>query len=181
MPGILCVRIDWDRTAIPLRIASRFYTLHVAPEPAYPFGRKGLAIARTWQQLAAPDCAGMLVLDGDVVIDPRDWDLMLAAAGKRPGIVHTAPVRLWPVSTHKDGWVWGHGRGQYSSDDVRDGIDTFTFCFTYLPRALIERCIEAGLDEWQYPAVDRSVVREARAAGLTVNVVRDCQPKHINY
>ena len=181
MADILCVRTDWDRTALPLPIASRFFTLHISPEPEHPAGRKGLGLVRMWEQLAAPDAAGMLILDGDVAIDPEDFAQMLTAVGAAPGAVHTAPVRLWPASTHLKTWVWGHGRGRYSNVWYEEGLDTFTFCFTYLPRTLTEACIGAGMAEWHYPHVDRNTVRQARQLGLTVNLVQDCSPKHANY
>jgi hypothetical protein len=181
VPSILCVRLNWNHTAIPLPIASRFYTLHVAPEPEYPFGRKGLGLARAWQQLAAPDAAGMLLLDGDVAIDPLDYDAMLAAVDKRPGIVHTGQVRLWPVSTRLDAWVWGHGRDGYSQRGGTAGLNTFTFCFTYLPRALVEHCIGQGMEEWQYPHVDKNTYEAARELGLAVSLVADAQGKHLHY
>ena len=48
---MILVRLDWDHTAIPLREARRYFTLRIAPEPEYPFGRKGLALAAAWRQL----------------------------------------------------------------------------------------------------------------------------------
>ena len=179
MPDIVCVRLDWDRTAIPLRLG-RFHDLHVAPEPGWPFGRKGLALAGAWRQLATPAAAGMLLLDGDVAADPADRDAMLAAIDAEPEAVHAAPVRLWPVSTHLPRWVWGHGRGGYGTEDT-DDPDTFTFCFTFLPRALISGCLRAGLAEWAYPHVDRNTCEQARALGIPVRVVRDAYPVHLNF
>ena len=54
MPDILAVRLNWDRTALDQRLASRFYNLPVSPEPDYPFGRKGHALASAWRQLSEP-------------------------------------------------------------------------------------------------------------------------------
>lgn len=183
MAYLICIRLDWNHTAIPLRIASKYFTLEICPEPAHPFGRKGLALAGAWRQLQAPNIAGMLLLDGDVAIDPIDHEHMLKAIDGEPdNVIHTAPVVLWPVSTHLGSWVWGHGsNGQYSQADHDDGLDMFTFCYTYLPRKLIEACIEQGLDEWTYPAVDRTVCKVARSIGMPVHVVRDAKPKHLNY
>jgi hypothetical protein len=178
---MLCVRLDWNHTAIPLRIASRFYALEVNPEPEYPFGRKGLGLARTWQQLAEPGAAGMLLLDGDVAIDPHDFDHMLAAIDKRPGAVHTGLVRLWPVSTRLDRWVWGHGRDGYSRQLNPGVLNTFSFCFTYLPRALIEHCIEQGMEEWRYPHVDVNTCKAARELGIQVHLAAEVRPVHLHY
>ena len=182
MATILCIRINWNHTAIPLRIADKFFTLEVNPEIEYPLGRKGLCLVRMWQQLAQPDFTGMLLLDGDVAIDPYDYDVMLEAIGKEPELIHTAPVRLWPVSTHVDGWVWGHGiEGRYRQIDRTYQLDMFTFCFTYLPRQLIEFCISGGMADWCFPHVDRNVCREAKELGTKVNLVRKATPKHLNY
>lgn len=124
----------------------------------------------------------MLLLDGDVAIDPLDFDRMLRAIESNPLAVNTAPVILWPVSTHTEGWVWGHGRnGRYTAVDYSENLDVFTFCFTYLPRALIEYCIEDGMDTWKFPDVDRLVCEAARDTGVKVNLVRSVSPKHLNY
>jgi hypothetical protein len=183
MAEIICIRLNWNHTAMPLRMASRFFTLDVNPEPEYPFGRKGLALTGAWNQLTSSDVAGMLILDGDVAIDPNDHEHMLRAIDKEPDdVVHTAPVLLWPTSTHHGTWVWGHGRnGRYSQEDTDEDLDTFTFCYTYLPRTLIESCIEHGLAAWTYPRVDRNVCRQARSAGMRVHVVREARAKHLNY
>jgi hypothetical protein len=173
------VRVNWDRTMIPLPLRG-FYTLHVGPEPDYPFGRKGLAIASAWGQLAPPGAAGLVILDGDVAVDPRDVAEMLAAVDAEPGAVHVAPVKLWPASTKKDRWVWGHGKGQFTRDDP-DDPDVFGFSFTYLPRKLLEATIKAGLSEWTYPNVDRLTRRTATQLRLPVRVVRGASPKHLNY
>jgi hypothetical protein len=183
MAQIICIRLDWNHTAIPLRIASKYFTLHVAPEPAHPFGRKGLALAGAWHQLTGPDIAGMLILDGDVAIDPHDHHHMLTAIDKDPhDTIHTAPVRLWPVSTHQPDWVWGHGTaGRFTQNDTDHNLDTFTFCYTYLPRRLIDTCITAGLPDWTYPTVDSQFCHHARTINMPVTIVRDAAPKHLNY
>jgi hypothetical protein len=176
MAEIVQVRIDWDRTAIPLR-ARGFHILHIGPEPGWPFGRKGRALAGAWRQLSTPTADGMLLLDGDVAVDPLDLAAMRAAIDAEPTAVHVAPARLWPVSTGQRAWIWGHGRTRFSQDDP-DDPDVFGFSFTYLPRALIEGC---ALDRWAFPGVDRRVHQRAAALGIPVRVVRGCWPKHLNY
>ncbi len=179
MADIVCVRVDWDRQCVPLRL-SRYHAVHVLPEPDYPLGRKGRVLAGAWRQLSAGKADGMLILDGDVVIDPLDHALMLRAVHSEPEAVHVAPVRLWPVSTHLRTWVWGHGVGAYSQEET-DDPDIFTFGFTFLPRALIEACIVGGLEEWAYPGVDASVSRVAREQGTPVRVLWEARPVHLNY
>jgi hypothetical protein len=177
----VCVRVDWDRGAVPLPLhAGRYHAVHVMAEPAYPLGRKGLVLASAWRQLSRDGADGMLILDGDVAIDPADHAAMFAAIGREPGAVHVAPVRLWPISTHLRSWVWGHGQGGYSQDET-DDPDVFTFAYTYLPRRLIEACISAGMDGWAYPDVDRNTCRCARREKIPARVVRDASPKHLNW
>jgi hypothetical protein len=181
MPQVVLVRADWDRTAIPLRIASRFYTLHLSPEPGHPFGRRGLGMAAAWRQLAGPQAAGMVFLDGDVAIDPLDLAAMLTAIDGEPGRVHTAPVRLWPSSTKQSHWVWGHGQDGFFRDRDPDECNYFGLSFTYLPRVLIADCMRRNMDSWHYPNVDTQIRRRAAALGITARVVRAASPKHLNY
>lgn len=183
MAQILCVRLNWNHTAIPLGMSKAFYSLEINPETAYPFGRKGLALTSAWQQLETSDIAGMLLLDGDVAIDPLDHMHMLDAIDHDSTIIHTAPVYLWPVSTHVAQWVWGFGQnGRYSQRDYGgENLDTFTFCYTFLPRKLISAAIEAGMAEWQYPKVDKSMCKLSKKLGIAINVVWEADAKHLNY
>jgi hypothetical protein len=179
--AVVCVRVDWDRTAV--RIPQRtFYTLRVDPEPGHPFGRKGLQLAGAWAQLTAelPEASGMVVLDGDVALDPADMTAMFEAAAGEPEAVHTALARLWPVSTKRADWVWGHWADVPSQAD-QDNPQWFSLCLTYLPRALIEQCMRAGMKRWAYPGVDHRIAQQAQRMGLTVRVVRDARPCHLNY
>jgi hypothetical protein len=180
MSELVCARLNWSRTAPETPMSRQFYTLHVGPEPGYPFGRKGLALAGAWAQLSHPGQSGMLLLDGDVIIDPEDLYQMLRAVGADDAAVHTAPVRIWPASTHKKAWTWAHWAAE-PSQQVDEAPRWFSFCFTYLPRALIDRAVRDGLPDWTYPSVDSRVSQSAQAAGLRVRVVPDCWPKHINY
>lgn len=175
--GAVKIRLDWDRTAMHLPVRE-FIDLHFGPEPGYPFGRKGLQMAGAWRQLAGDDTPGMLILDGDVAVDPFDVAVMLLAIDADPCSVLTAPARIWPVSTGAPHWVWGHGRGEFTQEDV-DDPDRFSFCFTYLPAVLIGKC--TGLPEWEFPHVDREVARVARENGIPIRVVDGCSPKHVNF
>lgn len=178
----LAVRVDWDRQAVPLPTIPgvRLHTLHVDPEPSHPFGRKGLVLASAWDQLARPDDAGMLICDGDVVADPSDFAAMFACIFGAPDLVWVAPVKLWPRSTGRLGYVWGHGHGGPSKDFVKDPT-SFTFSFTYLPRRLVTRCVRNGLRKQVFPNVDRFVSDEAKAAGIPVMVCMGASPKHLHW
>jgi hypothetical protein len=187
--SLLCLRIDWNRTAVqwPGLHYFPFHHLCVDPEPGYPFGRKGLALATAWQQLAAKDTDGLLLLDGDVAIDPADLAAMYGAINSARQIVHTAPVKLWPRSTKwRTSWVWGHMTGmppEQGQDDLGDEHPgyRFSFCFTYLPRELVAAAIRAGLRQWQYPHCDEKVHQLAARMTMPVRLVRGATPKHLNY
>lgn len=178
---VILIRLNWDRTALPGLCPPGFYTTHVTPTSEYPRGRKGLVLVNSWRALSDKDMAGMVILDGDVAIDPVDVGAMLAAIEREPGAVHVAPVRLWPVSTKAAGWVWGHGRDNTFTQRDVEHPDSFGFGFTYLPRDLICAAIKAGLPKWCYPGVDGKVGGIARENGIPVRVVRGASPKHLNF
>ena len=177
---IICIRVIWDHKEILLPNSDRSFAIHILPEPEFPLGRKGLVLSAAWGQLSDQSTAGMLIIDGDVAFDPLDKAAVAASIERFPDQIHTAPIKLWPISTHLDHWIWGHGRGIHTQEDV-DDPDSFTFSFTYLPRQLIENCINAGMTGWAYPKVDKYVVQQARQMGIPINVVRDANPKHLNY
>lgn len=179
MPEVVMVRVDWDRQAFPLHLpGARMHTLHVSPEAAHPFGRKGLALSSAWDQLATKDASGMLILDGDVAIDLLDLAVMFGSVNTEPGAVHAAPARLWPRSTGRSSWVWSVWDREQSQ--VLPLAPRFTtFCFTYIPRALIRRCQDKGLALHRFPHVDQFVSAQAVAAGIPIRVVADATPKHL--
>lgn len=159
-----------------------FRELHVTPEPDFPFGRKGLTFACAWEHLGVPnDAIGMLILDGDVAIDPHDNRSMHRAIWHDPFKVHVARCKLWPISHQGEGWVWGHGKdGAFTQEDVPDP-DMFSFSFTFLPAALMNEFCASGGDEWSYPQVDMFTWELAQKLGITVHVVEDCTPKHMHW
>lgn len=189
--NLICVKVAWrGRTVASLE--APFHVIEVNPEPEHPKGRKGLVLANAWRQMATDVDVGMLLLDGDVVIEPTDFLTMVNHVARDVGAVWTAPARLWPRATQLPSWVWGHRREpvpgatreetlQQWQVDVNDP-DWFTFCFTFLPRRLVEAAIENGLREWHYPYVDLNMHQLARREGVPVRVVRgDCHPKHVNF
>ena len=123
----------------------------------------------------------MLTLDGDVAVDPVDHAAMMASIDTGPEMVWVAPVRLWPVSTHLSGWVWGHGPNRRYSRTDTSTPDVFTFSYTYLPRALLTACIDEGLEGWCYPGVDKRVSEVARKFEVPIRVCRGASPKHLNF
>ncbi len=183
--GFMFLRVIWSghRVKFPLMIpGSNMRELIVSPEPSHPFGRKGLAIASAWAQLEEEAMAGLLILDGDVAIDPYDYHLMFEAVQADPAAVHIAPARLWPASRGDIyGWSWAHCKNGNFTHLPTPDPDFFSFNFTYLPRRVVELSVRAGLKNWRFPHVDQMVSRTARQAGVPMNVVDACQPKHLHY
>lgn len=191
MADIVCVRVIWDRehfwpmpviryTAGGVNHAIKFTPVHFGPESGWPVGRKGAALAGAWKQLGG-DADGMLILDADVAVDPQMVVTMMSAIGGDPESVWTAPVRIWPVSTMRDGWVWSHWETE-ASQQVDEVANWFSFCFTYVPRALLDHCVRGGrLASWTYPRVDASMARAARNLGIKGRVVQECFPVHLHW
>jgi hypothetical protein len=186
IPSFIFLRVIWDAHHVKVPLARIFGSsmkeLHVAPEPGHPFGRKGLALASAWKTLARPDTAGMLLLDGDVLIDPHDYLMMLSSLVTEPDAIHIGPAKLWPVTMgDAPGWVWGHCRNAEWSQEMTENPDFTAFNFTYVPRRVWELAIGKGLKGWVFPEVDRGVSRVAREAKVPMRVVKDCHPKHMHY
>jgi hypothetical protein len=188
---LLMIRMTW-KGGLQGKTHPYLHQHDVVPEPGWPVGRKGRMLARLWQQLAKPTSDGMLINDGDCVIDSHDMIAMVWAAGNERDAVHTAPVRLWPSCTGLPDWVWAH-RHEVDSDidldvimkDWQTDVDDpqlFSFNFTFIPRRLIEACIERGMEDWIFPHVDENMWMTARDEGIPVRVVRNgCHPRHMNY
>jgi hypothetical protein len=180
--AVMLCRINWNNTAIKLgELPGRWHELHIGPEPEHPFGRKGAALLGAWHQLQQTrEEAGIVILDGDVAIDPLDQLAMMKAVTLEPDVVHTAPVRLWPKSTQWGGWTWGHHRGQPGQESLEDPT-VFSFNFTYLPRRLLAICKQAGMARWTFPNCDSQVCTTAARNKIPVRVVHGASPKHLHY
>lgn len=175
-----CMRLNWNNTALPVKL-KRFRDIHITPSDGYPFGRKGLVLASAWRQLADPRADGALLLDGDVAVDIGDVAAMDQAIATDPGRVWTAPAKLWPTTSGQDGWVWSHRRagGTFTQDlSAAEDPDFFSFCFTYIPRTLMEH---PALPSWTFPTVDVQMSRAATAARIPASVVAGCWPKHLHF
>jgi hypothetical protein len=168
------------------------FTEHsIGPEPGYPLGRKGMFLASLWRELAQPTTDGFIINDGDVVVDPHDYNALLLYVASEKDAVWTAPVKLWPKATQLPEWIWGHRKPLDPSltipevvkawqEDVDDPV-MFSFCFTWLPRRLMLAALEDGLETWRYPKVDWNMWETAQKHGIPVHTIRDCHPRHLNY
>lgn len=178
----LFVRFNWDHTALPLvpRVPfATFKDIHISPEPEYPTGRKGLALARYWQQQQqGRNRIGIMILDGDVIADPEDIRAMAWSITEEPEAVHTAPVKLW----YGGQWFWSHqGENMELTKECLTNPTYFSFGLTYVPATVMTACIKAGLSEWHYPYVDENVSRIAVKLGTPIRVVLQSYPKHTHW
>ena len=158
--------------------------IRVTPEPDQPRGRKGVLMAEYWQVARAQGAAGVIWQDPDIVIDPGDRQAMLAAIGMRPADVHCSTHKLWPASTMRDDWVWGHG--------ITDGIyhqlgqtwharpDWWALGYTYTPGRLLDLAAP-HMPAWVFGQVDSGLSAVAVQHGIPAWAIRQCQPKHLHF
>lgn len=181
MAEIICVRVNWNNSALAIPLPAAFHILHVRPTADHPFGEKGRSLAGTWNQLSHDRMAGMLILDGDVVIEPGDMSNMLAAIHEHTDMVVVAPTRIWPLSTKRKDWVWAHWSKEASQVMETKNIHWFSFNFTYVPRKVIEQALKDGLADWAFPSVDKRMSQSAVRAKVPVYVAENVLPKHLNF
>lgn len=173
-----CFRLNWDDTALPVKL-KRFRDVHIRPTPEFPFGQKGMVLARAWHQVTREDAGvqGALILDGDVAVDLADVAAMNQAIASDPARVWVGAARLWPSTSGQDDWVWAHRTGPFGQELVTEP-EYFSFCFTYLPRPLMEN---PALSGWTFPTVDVHMSRAARRLGIPAAVAPGCWPKHLHF
>lgn len=176
-------RFNWDHQALPYnpsRAGITFKDIHIIPTADYPYGQKGLALAHFWDQMqACSTYEGILLLDGDVAIDPYDLASMVAQIEATEGQkVITAPIRLW----YGDEWFWCHRDiTNELSKEPELPIKYFGFGFTYLPGILMHAAIKKGLRLTAYPYVDEFMSTVALQIPIDVEIARDCDPKHLHF
>lgn len=176
----LFARFNWDHTAfayLPRLPYVTFKDIHIAPEPEWPTGRKGLMLARFWQQQQQNrDRIGILLLDGDVIADPEDIRAMIRAIEQETDAVHTAPVKLW----YGGNWVWSHqGEDMHLTQTCLTDPYYFSFGLTFIPASVMNAAIKAGLADWHYPYVDENISHIANKMNTQIRVVLQSYPKHI--
>ena len=182
-PAAFCyVRFTWrghERNYEQPRLGPlRMYEVQYGPSDEFPFGRRGMVMLRAWRRLSDPAMLGMLVQDGDVLVDPSDAAAMLEAIHAEPKCVITAPAKLWRGKAEMP-WTWAHWRGEASQEFEADP-DFFCFNFTFLPRDLLEACAKRDMHKWAFPSVDTEMARVARDLGIPVRVCA-ALPKHMNW
>jgi hypothetical protein len=178
----LFARFNWDHSALPFTMHYPYVTfkdIHILPSAEHPTGQKGLALASYWKEQGLDKYTGIVILDGDVVIDPEDFRVMSEAIDARPDIVHTAAVKLWVTTDHGYDWFWSHSNGRLTKELILEPT-YFSFCFSYLPGGLLYSAMRMGVRDIVYPFVDEFVSVAATQLEIPVNVI-PCEPKHVHY
>jgi hypothetical protein len=181
--SFLFVQVTWRNDK--MRTVPGYRQIDINPSEEYPFGRKGMALSRVWEKARETHTKGMLLLDGDVAIDPHDHAAMVEFVRRNNVSVCIGPAKIWPISTNFSTWVWAHRKnGAFNISEwqeYHEDPDTFSFCYTYLPERVLTACISAGMEEWTYPNVDYNVVKVTQRLNVPIKVVPNCYPKHMNF
>lgn len=179
----LFVRFNWDHSALPYDISIAgvtFKDLHIQPSARYPVGQKGMALAHYWNTMQLHRTYhGILILDGDVAIDPGDLSAMLTAIEEAPLSVLTTPMRVWYDGRE----YWSHrGRdGELHNGPIQGPIHYFSFGFTYIPRELMTKAVNEGLALQVYPYVDEWLSKYAVKWNFAIELITGCYPKHMHF
>jgi hypothetical protein len=141
-------------------------------------------MAEYWQAARAPDIAGIIWQDPDIVADPDDLDAMRAAIGTDPTLVRVGVHKLWPASTMRESWVWGHGKMDGNTPVMSQRMTLtaqwFALGLTYTPARLLDLAAP-HMPAWVFGQVDSglgAVARQHRIIGLAVP---DARPKHLHF
>lgn len=158
--------------------------IRVTPETDAPRGRKAVRMAEYWRSARQNGAIGVLWQDPDIVIDPDDRRSMLAAIGMRPGSIHVATHKLWPASTMRDEWVYGHGvmRDGYPvlGQKWESRAEWFALGYTWTPGELLDLALP-HMPAWVFGQVDSGLSATARQHGIPGYAVAQCRPKHLHF
>lgn len=116
--------------------------------------------------------------------DPGDLDAMRAAILYRPTSVHVASHKLWPASTMRQSWVWGHGI--MAGPEIIMGqmwqkrAEWFSLGLTYTPGRLLDLAAP-HMPAWVFGQVDSGLSNIARDRGIPGFAVKEARPKHLHF
>lgn len=177
MAEVYAVRFSWQ-TPSALPSPGRFFEVVMTADAEHPHGQRGMWMSRCWDFAQTQGAEGMLCLDGDTAVEPADVAAMGQDIENDPDAVHTTPVRLYPPGKT---WEWAHGRDYYSQRRVTQGINLFGFAFTYLPGSLLNACVDAGMEEWVFPLVNKNLCAVAQKQRCRVHLVDCVFPTHLHW
>jgi hypothetical protein len=141
-------------------------------------------MAEHWRRIRGQGYAGVIWQDPDIVADPDDLAAMLRHIEVWPGMVHVAVHKLWPASTMRDDWVYGHGvmdgDRPVLSQKLQGRAEWFALGFTYTPAQLLDLAIP-HMPAWQFGQVDSGLAAVARQHRIPGRAVTAARPKHLHY
>ena len=176
------VQVAWNSQRI--RSLPQAQPLYVAPEDGAPKGRKARRMAEWWKENRDSPIPGVIWMDPDIVADPGDVLAMDTAIRNHPEWVHVIPHKLWPASTGRAEWVWGHGRwtrnGPEMSQRNYEAAEWFSMGFTYTPRDLLD-VAAPQMVAWDYGMCDMGLSRIAREQYINARSVYWAEVKHLHY
>lgn len=116
--------------------------------------------------------------------DPGDLDAIRTAARTDPHAVHVAVHKLWPASTMRDDWVWGHGIMDgitpVLSQKLQADAEWFALGLTYTPGGLLDLA-SPHMPAWVFGQVDSGLSAVARQHHIHGYCVPGATPKHLHF
>ena len=141
-------------------------------------------MAAAWEDWRDRGAAGVIWMDPDIVADPDDLAAITARISYWPAAVWCSLHKLWPASTGRDTWVWGHGRWAEPVPEMTQQAMVmpgwFALGMTYTPAVLLDKVL-ADLPLWPFGAIDMGLSKMARELRVPIRVARECRPKHLHY
>lgn len=141
-------------------------------------------MAAAWEEWRDRGATGVIWMDPDIVADPDDLAAMLTRVRYHADAVWISLHKLWPASTGRDTWVWGHGRWNGTmpamSQDHTVMPGWFALGMTYTPALLLDKVV-ADLPCWVFGQIDMGLSKVAREIPVPMRVAERCRPKHLHY
>jgi len=141
-------------------------------------------MAAYWRQARQDGYDGVIWQDPDIVADPDDLEAMREQARDYPDWAHVAAHKLWPASTMRDSWVWGHGimdgNRPVLSQRMQPRAEWFALGLTYTPGRLLDLALP-HMPAWVFGQVDSGLAAVARQHNITGRVVPHARPKHLHF
>lgn len=160
------------------------HIIRAIPEPDWPTGRAAAGRAEVWRQLAQQGAAGVLWLDNDVAADPDDLDALAQLVDLHPGDVVTATVKLWPASTGRPAWMYGHRWAEAPSDLEAQrwyvSPRFWTTSMVWTPARLLDLALPE-MPQRPWHGFDLWLNRLASSHDIPAWAARDCCPKHLHF
>lgn len=179
---LIVVQTEWNDFRVKGIHAD--YVLRVRPETGHPHGRKAMGMSVLWGQLRAATLPGLLWADPDVAADLDDLAAMRAAVAMRPSDVHTAMVKLWPISTGLDDWIWSHRGGTLgfpaATQDESVPVSYFAMGLVWTPARLLDLAFPR-FRGWAFHEIDVGLSEICMTSGIPRHAVAGCRPKHLHF